>query len=201
MDPNLVDDPNLVVDEPNLVVDSLYPSDIKQTLIGYALRSEWAEVIKIYEQHSWTHTSVIARYGDTALHAAVIDGNYDIVEQLVGAITRFGQENAMKALLKKNEGGNIPLHLAASMGCMQMCRCIVEVDIYGEDDISLLLCSRNNESETPLCLAALNSKKDAFLFLHTKYPNKRKSTIVEGKVVRLFFTVPLSENILNWQIT
>ncbi|KAJ7977346.1 putative Ankyrin repeat-containing protein [Quillaja saponaria] len=155
--------------DPNLVVDSLYPSDIKQTLSDYALRSEWEAVIKLYVEESLSHTSDITLAKDTALHVAVTDGNYDVVEQLVGAITHFGLDNAKKALLIKNEQGNTPLHLAASVGSVQICRCIVEVDI----GTSLLLDSRNKEGETPIFVAALNSHKDAFLFLHTKYPNER----------------------------
>ncbi|KAJ7977342.1 Ankyrin repeat-containing protein family [Quillaja saponaria] len=143
-------------------------SDIKQNLYHFALKSVWQEVTEIYKKHSWTHTSVITRLGDTALHVAVVDGKYPFVKQLVEVIKHYGQVNAKKALGIQNERGNTPLHFAASRGYVEMCKCIAQED-------PSLVGSRNKEGETPLFLAALHGHKDAFLFLHNIFPNPNKS--------------------------
>ncbi|KAJ7972741.1 Ankyrin repeat-containing protein [Quillaja saponaria] len=144
---------------------TLSDSEIKQNLYHFALKSEWEEVIEIYKNHGWTHTSKITRSGDTALHVAVIDGKYNFVKQLVDVITGLNPANAKKALGIQNERGNTPLHFAASRGYVEMCIWIAQFD-------PSLVGSRNNEGETPLFLAALHGHKDAFLFLHTTCPDK-----------------------------
>ena len=65
----------------------------------------------------------------------------------------------LDALRIGNEEGDTPLHLAASIGNVQMCNCITAKDPN-------LVGVRNREAETPLFMAALHGQKDAFLFLH-----------------------------------
>ncbi|KAJ7972746.1 putative Ankyrin repeat-containing protein [Quillaja saponaria] len=144
---------------------TLSNSDIKQNLYNFALKSDWEQVIEIYKNYDWTHTSTITKSGDTALHVAVIDDKYNFVKQLVDIITEINPANASRALGIQNERGNTPLHFAASRGYVEMCVCIAQVD-------PSLVGSRNNGGETPLFLAALRGHKDTFLFLHTTCPDK-----------------------------
>ncbi|KAI9110482.1 hypothetical protein K1719_018348 [Acacia pycnantha] len=62
----------------------------------------------------------------------------------------------------ENDRKNTPLHLAASMGNVEMCRKI------GDTDPSLIA-RRNVAGETPLFLAVLNGRKQVFLWLHYQY--------------------------------
>ena len=72
--------------------------------------------------------------------------------------------NAARAVNVKNERGNTPLHLAAAQGNVEMCKLIAKVDV------GVIIDARNNESETPFFVAALNGNKDAFLCLHDRIP-------------------------------
>ncbi|KAH9680806.1 hypothetical protein KPL71_026695 [Citrus sinensis] len=98
---------------------------------------------------------------DTALHIAVSDGRSDIVLKLVESM---GQ-NASNVLKLQNEKGNTALHLAAALGNAafvkigSLCHCMALKD-------PKLVAARNKDSETPLFLAALHGKTDAFLCLH-----------------------------------
>ncbi|RVW35651.1 hypothetical protein CK203_108165 [Vitis vinifera] len=65
----------------------------------------------------------------------------------------------LDALKIGNEEGDTPLHLAASIGNVQMCKCITDKD-------RKLVGFPNSKAETPLFLAALRGQKEAFLFLH-----------------------------------
>ncbi|KAH7511280.1 hypothetical protein FEM48_ZijujUnG0028500 [Ziziphus jujuba var. spinosa] len=59
-----------------------------------------------------------------------------------------------------NDGGYTPLHHTASVGNKRMCECLAEAD-------PSLLGIRNKNKETPLFIAALHGKMDAFLCLHS----------------------------------
>ncbi|GFS29055.1 hypothetical protein Acr_00g0005140 [Actinidia rufa] len=91
-------------------------------------------------------------------HVAVSSGQEDKVRELVDIISKTG-DAAKKAVNVQNERGNTPLHLAAALGNVEMCKLIAEVDAG-------LIGVRNKEKETPFFLAVLNGKKDAFLCLH-----------------------------------
>ncbi|KAL6133749.1 hypothetical protein ACLB2K_065983 [Fragaria x ananassa] len=88
----------------------------------------------------------------------VLDGQEERVEDLVKLVS-------LEELKLQNLRGNTPLHFAAAQGNVRMCKCIAKdrslVDIL------------NKDKETPLFLAALYGKKDAFLCLHyIRTPNK-----------------------------
>ncbi|KAF4376457.1 hypothetical protein G4B88_017193 [Cannabis sativa] len=119
------------------------------------MKGEWNEVIRVYEQNYRAHKAKITKSGDTALHIAVSDCQEEVVELLVRRVV----SNSKTVLAIQNDRGNTPLHLAASMGYVRMCHCIAKVD-------PLLVGVRNHNSETPLFLAALRGKKEAFLCLH-----------------------------------
>uniref|UniRef100_A0A6N2KMC8 Uncharacterized protein n=1 Tax=Salix viminalis TaxID=40686 RepID=A0A6N2KMC8_SALVM len=93
----------------------------KSSLFEYAMRGEWEKVKEIYTRKAAAHCAKITNSSDTALHIAVIDGEYDIAEQLLNLMSF---EEARSALLVKNELGNTPLHLAAFVGNAKLCGCI-----------------------------------------------------------------------------
>ncbi|KAL7246705.1 hypothetical protein ACSBR2_001752 [Camellia fascicularis] len=84
------------------------------------------------------------------------DGQVKIVRQLVDLIYR--STDRVTTLHLKNEKGNTPLHLAATLGNGKMCKYIATVDCE-------LIGVRNKEETTPLFLATLNGKKHAFFCL------------------------------------
>lgn len=129
---------------------------IKKKLFRSAMQGKWDEVVNIYKENEEVHMAKITKSGDTALHVAVSDDQARIVEQLLLII---GGKAKVKEVLKiQNERGNTILHLAASMGSMEMCKCIA-------DALPDLIGARNHDSETPLFLAALHGKKEAFIRL------------------------------------
>lgn len=128
---------------------------LKKHLFKITMKSQWKEVVQIYRQNSQVRKAKITRTGDTALHIAVSNGQEEHVEKLVQLVT-------VKELRIKNGRGNTPLHLAASMGNVRMCECIAK-------DNPSLVGVLNKDNETPLFLAALHGRKDAFLCLHYIY--------------------------------
>ena len=124
-------------------------------LFENAMKGRWNEVAEAYENNPMIQVAKITNSEDTALHIAVSDGRSDIVLKLVESM---GQ-NASNVLKLQNEKGNTALHLAAALGNAALCHCMASKD-------PKLVAARNKESETPLFLAALHGKKDAFLCLH-----------------------------------
>ncbi|XP_034695643.1 uncharacterized protein LOC117921793 [Vitis riparia] len=128
---------------------------IKVKLFDCAMQSDWEEVVRICEQHPSAHKAIIPASGETILYMAVSDTEEKIVEKLVGQIS----PSELDALKIGNEEGDTPLHLAASIGNVQMCKCITDKD-------RKLVGFPNSKAETPLFLAALRGQKETFLFLH-----------------------------------
>ncbi|KAK9201610.1 hypothetical protein WN944_016816 [Citrus x changshan-huyou] len=129
---------------------------LKKDLFKSAMKGEWKEVVKNYEKDERIHKVRITRSGGTALHIAVSDGQEEVVEELVGIIQ---QKQQLEVLKIGDERGSTPLHIAAGLGNVSMCKCIATAD-------PKLIGERNHENETPFFLAALHGHKDAFLCLH-----------------------------------
>ncbi|KAF3965880.1 hypothetical protein CMV_009975 [Castanea mollissima] len=140
-------------------LDQLNPGmeSIKKDLFQMAMKGEWDSVLQKYRENAMAHTAKLTRSGDTALHIAVSDSQEDIVQKLVECISTQGK--GKEVLVIGNEQGNTPLHIAASIGSVVMCRCIAAVD-------ESLVGARNHDKETPFFLAVLYGKKEAFLCLH-----------------------------------
>ncbi|KAL2510729.1 Ankyrin repeat family protein [Abeliophyllum distichum] len=132
--------------------------EIKKNLFRNAMSGKWDEVIKTYAQRPEAHSAKITRSEDTALHIAISDGQETTVELLMEEIIRA--QNSWEVLTIGNELGNMPLHLAASLGNVKMCKLIAGVD-------SRLIGERNKDNETPFFLAVLHGKSDAFICLHS----------------------------------
>ncbi|CAN6561254.1 unnamed protein product [Malus baccata var. baccata] len=128
---------------------------MKKYLFQVAMQSKWEEVVRTYKFNKKACGAKITKSGDTALHVAVSDGQDEHVEELVKLIT--AEECKIQ-----NERGNTPLHIAAWMGNVTMCSCLAN----GHPS---LVTTFNVDNETPLFLAAVYGKKDAFLCMHHIY--------------------------------
>ncbi|KAK7245583.1 hypothetical protein RIF29_40430 [Crotalaria pallida] len=140
--------------------------NINKYLFKICMNGEWNKVIETYMVDKRAHKATITRSGDTAMHAAVCDGQEEVVEQLVNNIINSEQQEALQI---QNVRGNTALHFAASMGSVRMCQHIAKVNP------SSLICIRNDDGETPLFLAALHGRKQAFLCLHHLYHSRDRN--------------------------
>ncbi|XP_020202013.2 uncharacterized protein LOC109787847 [Cajanus cajan] len=172
-------------------------------LFKLCMQGKWEKVVEMYKNKKQAHTAKITRTGDTALHVAITDGQDEVVQQLVTLICSVDKE----ALGIKNERKNTALHFAASMGSVKMCECIASAD-------ASLLSVRNVDGETPLFLAALHGRKQAFLCLHyfhirvanNYYSNCRRNdgdTILHSAIAGDYFDlafqiIHLYEDLVNW---
>ncbi|WVY91942.1 hypothetical protein V8G54_037456 [Vigna mungo] len=68
----------------------------------------------MYNDFPVCHTAMIDDFVGTALHVAVDLDQKNVVAELVNAIIRHSQGARVKALEMGNDGGDTPLHVAAS---------------------------------------------------------------------------------------
>ncbi|KAG6701186.1 hypothetical protein I3842_08G152900 [Carya illinoinensis] len=127
--------------------------EMETTLFEKAMLGKWDEVVNICMENPMALVSSITRLQDTALHLAVSDGQEQTVRKLTQIISE--QPNPEMVLGVANKRGNTPLHFAALMGNVAMCKCIAVVDCS-------LIALRNHEGETPLFMAVLFGKTEAF---------------------------------------
>ncbi|KAF7818360.1 putative non-specific serine/threonine protein kinase [Senna tora] len=169
----------------------LSKTEIEEKLYDSTLEGNWELVVRIYKERgdAGVYSTSITRSKDTALHVAVKDGQADSVVELADAIMKHGE---IKSLKIENEGGDTPLHCAASGGSLKMCQCIIEKCIIETTD---LIKARNHKGETPLYLAARHGHKKTFLYLHSLCQDKsvepcRRSdgdTILHSTISRDYF--------------
>ncbi|KAG6700322.1 hypothetical protein I3842_08G107000 [Carya illinoinensis] len=138
---------------------------IKKDLLRNSTKGQWNGVIDIYNKHPEVHAAKLTINEDTALHIAVSSDRKETVEQLMKIIARHHGEG-QEIPKFKNKGGNTLLHVAASMGSVTLCRSIVET---GRQLGLSFMEARNCKGETPLFLAALCAKKEAFISVHEVY--------------------------------
>ncbi|CAN6694003.1 unnamed protein product [Malus baccata var. baccata] len=136
-------------------IKSMDTEKIKKYLFRIVMQRKWEAVVRTYKLNKKAHGAKITKSGDTALHVAVSDGQEKHVEELVKQITK-------EQLQIQNERGNTPLHIAAWMGNVKLCCCLAEAQ-------PSLVITFNVDNETPLFLAAVYGKKDAFLRMHHIY--------------------------------
>ena len=137
-------------------IKSMDTEKIKRYLFQIAMRSKWEAVVRTYRLNKKAHGAKITKSGDTALHVAVSDGQEKHVKELVNLIT---EKRSLK--FKTSEG--IPLSTSAAwMGNETMCSCLANAH-------PSLVTTFNVDNETPLFLAAVYGKKDAFLCMHHIY--------------------------------
>ncbi|XP_028753390.1 uncharacterized protein LOC114712984 [Neltuma alba] len=159
-----------------------------EKLRGDIRRGKWPEVFETYKQERALRTAEITAMGDTMLHMAVCEEEEKVVAKVVDFLVLEeqvraqndvvvtvngdgeGSQNMNVILGAKNGRNNTPLHLAATMGNVKMCKKMGGVDVEPSS-----IARRNVDGETPLFLAALNGKKEAFLWLH--YQHMRSSGV------------------------
>ncbi|XP_057726768.1 uncharacterized protein LOC130942097 [Arachis stenosperma] len=131
------------------------------------LEGEWDRVMQMYKDFPGAHTERISNDdNNTALHVAVDLDNEEVVMELVKTIIEYEKEKekegeGIKALEVMNKNGDTALHIAASRGFTNICRCII-----GEKmERKRLLRLKNKKGETPFFLAALNWHKHCFAYL------------------------------------
>ena len=144
---------------------------VRKTLFDYAMQGKWADAKKLYQENLWLRAEKITVDGDTALHLAVKDRKDRVVEEMVELVS-------LNVLKLKNEKGNTPLHLSASIGKASMCKCFIS-------KCKDLLSIRNEEGENPLFVAARYGKIKAFLCLAPESEldllrNKKGQTILHS---------------------
>eukprot|EP00261_Vitis_vinifera_P032374 XP_019073617.1 PREDICTED: uncharacterized protein LOC109122025 [Vitis vinifera] len=149
------------------VADAKKKERIKRDLTE-GITGSWESVVKIYEEHPEAHTMKIGILKNTALHIAVESRRGDTVEKLVEQITKRTKKNPEDVLSKENERGNTPLHLAASLGNIEMCKCIT----------------------------VRHGKKDAFLWLYKEFEDDTEAHECCGIETKgTVLTAPLKEDI------
>lgn len=201
-------------------VDLHLEDTTRSSLFQYAMSDGWDKVIEIYTRKSVAHCAKITNSGNTALHIAVMDGKKTTVEQLVSLMSI---EEAAKALRVKNERGNTPLHLAAFVGNASLCDCLAS-KIYLDEEFRnssrneqdknnqnssdkigagyekyCILGERNKENQTPLFLAAVMGKTDAFLCLHSHVLHRYRESYYTGG--KSFYTGNKGDTILHVAIS
>lgn len=131
----------------------------KKKLFTSVMKKKWKEVVEVYGKDPMVQKEKITKSGETGLHIAVSDGKEEVVAKMVASVCTLSPEERKEALQTHNYRKNTALHLAASMGNVKMCRIIASAEPSTVD-------YRNVDGETPLFLAALYGRKQAFLWLH-----------------------------------
>ncbi|KAI9110607.1 hypothetical protein K1719_018473 [Acacia pycnantha] len=153
---------------------------LKDDLCCAAMKDQWSKVHKMLQEDMRLCTAKITVTRDTVFHMAMYapewskkevanmvdlcEARYIVDEESGGRTHVLGAVNA---------DGNTPLHLAASIGNVEMCRKIGGVDKYS------LIGKRNNDGETPIFLAALYGQRNAFLWLHYYYMKRPGASPIE----------------------
>jgi len=156
-------------DSENISLNINSPDDVNKFLGEYTWERKWENVIMMYYEFPEAHTAIISNSAGTALHVAIDLNEEIVVKELVNAILTHNVEvgdERVKALEIGNERGDTPLHFAASRGFARICKSI----IGNNNERIYLLSHGNNDDETPLFQAAINSRKQAFAYLaHISY--------------------------------
>jgi hypothetical protein len=150
--------------EGDLEISNDFELNTQIKLSRSVVKNDWKEVFEIC-QENWEALNIpITKSLDTILHLAAYNKKEDNFESLIKNLPSE-PEKRTKVLLLKNTEGNSPLHIAASVGSVKMCRIII--DRIDPKDSKTCLSACNNEGETPLFKAVVHSKKKAFLYFHS----------------------------------
>ncbi|KAI9078510.1 hypothetical protein K1719_039535 [Acacia pycnantha] len=135
---------------------------LKNDLYRAIMEGRWPKVYDMLKADRWLFMAKVTKIEDTVLHMAMYapEEMKPVVAAMVDLV-REDEESSERAnvLGAANLKRDTPLHKAASIGNVEMCKKI------GETDCSLIL-RRNHKGETPLFTAVLYGKRNAFLWLH-----------------------------------
>ena len=97
-------------------------------------------------------------YGNTALHHAVENNDFDIVETLVKGVLNVNLTKEAADVNVQNEFGHTPLYIATACGNTKIAKFLLEnnADVNNQD---------NCDGATPLHLAASGNHSNAALWL------------------------------------
>ncbi|KAL2515069.1 uncharacterized protein Fot_29040 [Forsythia ovata] len=144
--------------------------DPLDSLFDVTMKKKWNKVEEAYKNYPWARSAKLTKSEETALHVAVssyhskrVSSYYE--NHIKGMIKSIPEDDAFKILSMKNDKGNTPLHLAATVGWLSICECIAKRNPE-------LISTRNLKGETPLFVAAYHGKLDAFISLHDRYKQK-----------------------------
>ena len=141
----------------------------KQELLKFCMEDKWEKVVDMYNRYPILQYAQLTASEETALHIAVLKGTAETVKSIVESIEDLWRRCRIpRSLGLPNDQGNTPLHVAALIGNVSMCKCIAEKH-------EELLGVHNIAGETPLFLAAYHGKKDAFLYLFWISDPERRS--------------------------
>ncbi|KAI9082872.1 hypothetical protein K1719_035202 [Acacia pycnantha] len=131
-------------------------------------QGNWNEALTAFKNNPGFHKMPINSSGDTLLHVALSEHKeVDRAEEIVDEIKK---KQSWSVLETKNNRGDTPLHCAASIGSLKMCKAIAQALV--DRDNTRMVEARNKNGETPLFLAALHGHMDAFLYLHDLWPDQ-----------------------------
>ncbi|XP_010646141.1 uncharacterized protein LOC104878082 [Vitis vinifera] len=132
--------------------------------------------MKVYQQHPWLHQVKITPGGDTALHIAVWDCKESRVVAKMVKLVRDHPQQSEGVLKSKDEQGNTPLHLAATIGNVSMCKCITREP---NDLVSI----GNKDGENPIFLAARHEEVEIELGADSKCATKDEGEKLKVKLL------------------
>ncbi|XXG52111.1 hypothetical protein AAC387_Pa03g0508 [Persea americana] len=139
---------------------------VKEMVFGALKSGQWVDVLKKYEENAENiQTASITSSKEKVLHIAISHNRSDVAKKLLGFVANGKVIEEMK-----NDRDNNPLHLAASLGKADMCEAMMG---RGPE---LIEC-RNMDGETPLFLAALHGRKEAFYTLRQKWIDIQKEDV------------------------
>lgn len=143
------------------------PQSTKDLVFHNVMRGNWKDVLPIYKTNKDNiQTASITSSKETVLHIAISDNKRKIAKELLS----FTDGKKIKEM--KNDRGNNPLHLAASLGQDDMCEAMVRKD-------PVLIRGRNLDGESPLFLAALHGKMAALETLQSKWTTLKEHILKE----------------------
>ncbi|GMN68023.1 hypothetical protein TIFTF001_037082, partial [Ficus carica] len=141
------------IPEVRLIRESLkWTGSLILTMNVFQIRP-WDEVLKIYNKSPEVQKAKITKSEDTTLHTTVSVGQTEIALELV----EKSQEDTLELA---NAKGNTALHIAAALGDLRVCESMISKNRG-------LITFRNLKGETPLFLAPLHAKREAFLYLYS----------------------------------
>ncbi|KAJ3705615.1 hypothetical protein LUZ61_009320 [Rhynchospora tenuis] len=141
--------------------DPLHRWRLSEELFKVAMKREWETLLDLYQDRR-VQNEKITRAKDTVLHVALSSAPVYIVLKLLEKVDANNSPEEKKRILgSRNESGDTPLHLAASLGPVTVCRKITKMCP------ELVITARNNLQETPLFTAVRHGKKKSFFVLES----------------------------------